>query len=670
MVMVPSPSALSEDVSRSVISGVIYGSAMLHHVGAPVPQPIAPVTYMWRPVLNRDSDAMDHDGDGCNKPESIECSSSFRQLWVWIHVSALSEGFDSLKFACQKEMDERGCLVNCFSREGQLAKLEVLGSKAFQHLQKILHPVTCSSENSWQLKIHSAAVSDNDPQFKRSAVLENGEDFCTHAILSLRVKDPRIMPETGIVDVPESLSTGMLSVPEAEIKEHAALTGISDNKELLLSIWSKPEGKSTIYYDNELWNNGSGVSPPVEESVLCLEKHHLHMDNFCLDDPNSGVLNTSTKVQCSRSCPILLLKNNNQKGSLIGWSIILPLSWVRAFWVPLVSKEAHAIGLREKHWVACEMGLPFFPSDFPDCNAYTNFMATEAAAFSQKAERCPPDVRPWRVPIPPPWDTVRLAFNKGPARAGNGEIHSEEDMVDGNLLSNSDLENCSKSSFVHHGNQFDGLVARTYSVLIDFMRGIQSDRLLLFPQLPDRKTSIFKFMKDESMFGLSLNGIAQFSYDGKLCYLRILVHAYKEGVFEEGAVVCAPQLTDLSLMITRSGNDEGRLQMPQSAVRSYFKEQSSARWELHIPEDAVARESHRWPIGFVTTGFVRGSKKPVAEALCEAVLLARLREEQWKNMPRKRRKEIYVLVRNLRSSSYRLALATIVLEQEEDVEFM
>lgn len=45
--------------------------------------------------------------------------------------------------------------------------------------------------------------------------------------------------------------------------------------------------------------------------------------------------------------------------------------------------------------------------------------------------------------------------------------------------------------------------------------------------------------------------------------------------------------------------------MPQSAVRSYFKEQSSAKWELQIPE-AVAKESHRWPIGFVTTGFVRG----------------------------------------------------------------
>lgn len=62
----------------------------------------------------------------------------------------------------------------------------------------------------------------------------------------------------------------------------------------------------------------------------------------------------------------------------------------------------------------------------------------------------------------------------------------------------------------------------------------------------------------------------------------------------------------------------------------------------------------------------------MAEAFCEAVLLARLREEQWNEMPvEQRRKEIYVLVRNLRSSAYRLALATVVLEQQEnDVEFL
>lgn len=59
-------------------------------------------------------------------------------------------------------------------------------------------------------------------------------------------------------------------------------------------------------------------------------------------------------------------------------------------------------------------------------------------------------------------------------------------------------------------------------------------------------------------------------------------------------------------------------------------------------------------------------------ALCEAVCLARLREEQWKAVgDRKRRKEIYVLVRNLRSTVYRVALASIVLEQwEDDLECM
>lgn len=83
------------------------------------------------------------------------------------------------------------------------------------------------------------------------------------------------------------------------------------------------------------------------------------------------------------------------------------------------------------------------------------------------------------------------------------------------------------------------------------MREIQGDHLLLFPQLLDHKTSISKLMKDDSIFGLSLKGVAQSSYDHKLCFVRVLLHAYKEGVFEEGAVVCAPQLMDISLFISR-----------------------------------------------------------------------------------------------------------------------
>lgn len=197
------------------------------------------------------------------------------------------------------------------------------------------------------------------------------------------------------------------------------------------------------------------------------------------------------------------------------------------------------------------MGLPFFPLDFPDCNAYSCFMEMENVASTKKTEHCRPNIRPWKVPIPPPWDTIRLTFNKGPKRVGNRETYTEEDMINGNSLAIANSKNYASSSFVHHSNSFDGMVARTCFELTDFLREIQGDHLLLFPQLLDHKTSISKSMKDDSMFGLSLKGVTRSCYDHKLCFVRVLLHAYKEGVFEEGAVVCAPQLMDISLFISR-----------------------------------------------------------------------------------------------------------------------
>ena len=39
------------------------------------------------------------------------------------------------------QMEKRGISINCSSLEGQLAKLELIGSGTFRLLQKILHPV-------------------------------------------------------------------------------------------------------------------------------------------------------------------------------------------------------------------------------------------------------------------------------------------------------------------------------------------------------------------------------------------------------------------------------------------------------------------------------------------------------------------------------------------------
>lgn len=128
MVLVPSPSVHSDDISDSVISGAIYDNAMvgypillvfctrlapgissvslflqLHHVDVPVSKPIAPVTYMWRACCQQNA-VTAHESEECKRPESTEGHSTFRQLWVWIHASAFSEGYGALKLACQKEV--------------------------------------------------------------------------------------------------------------------------------------------------------------------------------------------------------------------------------------------------------------------------------------------------------------------------------------------------------------------------------------------------------------------------------------------------------------------------------------------------------------------------------------------------------------------------------------
>ncbi|XP_058082122.1 ribonucleases P/MRP protein subunit POP1 isoform X7 [Magnolia sinica] len=500
MVMVLPPSLSSQEPSNPVYRGVCYGNAMLHHVGAPISQLIAPVTFMWRPFssIHIDIDVEnDSNLNGHCMSEKSECSTSYRQLWVWIHAAAFSEGFGALRYACQELVHENGASVNCFSLEGKLAKLEVMGAKAIQVLQKILHPVT-------------------------------------------------------------------------------------------------------------------------------------------------------------------------------GWSIILPLSWVKAFWIPLVSHGARAIGLRERQWVSCDDGVPSFPSDFPDCKSYSCFMSAEATASDQRAELCPLAMRPLRVPIPPPWYCVSSTVKEGLTSLGDDQTPDvqtqSKEMVYGSSLVNPDTGNNNAAS--PEQGSFPGFIARTSDLLSAYLNEIHCCHLPLFPNTAMGKR-IFSELMDKGRLSWAPKGVIQIPANRKLCFLRVLLHAYKEGVFEEGAVVCAPILTDLSLWTTRCRSDEqDGLKIPQSSIKSYFIQQQSGKWELQRPEDPVAKQSHRWPIGFVTTGFVRGSTKPVAEAFCEAALLAQLRGEQWSEMQEKGRPEIFVLVRNLRSAAYRLALATIVVEQQaEDMEF-
>ncbi|KAE9618839.1 putative ribonuclease P [Lupinus albus] len=674
MVLEPSPVTHPENHDDTVVSGINYGSAMLYRIGALVSQAIAPVTYMWQPISQQN---MTMELDSCDesmkdlgeKPDLIQHGDSFRRLLVWIHASAFVEGYDNLKLACQQEMEKSGISINCVSLEGQLAKIELMGSGTFQLLQKILHPVRGISKNHFQLRKHVATEEDVVSQNKRPLTLKNEDNLSSHAMLSLNVMDPRDLPRKRAVDPTDTISTEELSdAQEINYEKLDVMEGgmLEKNTDLSSSSCSKLEERRSGVDD--LWRATSrGWNPPMDDSVLSKEKRRKHLVNFCLDDIDPGDEKSSTKVQCSSSCPILLLKNDTRE-LVVGWSVILPLSWVKAFWIPLISNGAHAIGLREKHWISCEMGLSLFPSDFPDCKAYSCFMEAKAADFNKEAELRPPSKRQLTVPILPPWDIVRNTFKKE-ISVVKSDVSNKEDFTNANSLPNTSLRTFETPKSDSENNSFDGTVARSGCMLTTFLDEAKAGQLLLFPYA-DRKARISKFLSGE--LKLDQSHRSSVVYDHKLCFLRVHLHPFKEGFFEEGAVICAPFPSDISLWTSGEEKSQEGLQTTQSAVGLYFKEHSSGKWGMQIPDDSIAKESHRWPIGFVTTACVQGSKKLAAVGFCEAVLLADLREEQWKEMPvKQRRREIYVLVRNLRSVAYRLALASIVLEnQENDVDFL
>lgn len=172
-------------------------------------------------------------------------------------------------------------------------------------------------ENSWRLQKCSFERDKDDFQNKNSFTLENEECIPSCAILSFTVKDPRLLPtkETKDFHEPDSI----IDMQEVGVNDLATLTGNLDkNEEVASPSCPKPEGIENLSDGRDLWDSSSRIDPPEEENELCMEKHQQRMGFFCLDEPKSGPPKTSNKVQCSRSCPILLLKNNNKKGSPMG----------------------------------------------------------------------------------------------------------------------------------------------------------------------------------------------------------------------------------------------------------------------------------------------------------------------------------------------------------------
>lgn len=165
-------------------------------------------------------------------------------------------------------------------------------------------------ENRWQLKSHVTIEEDFVSQNTKSYILKNEEHFSSLAMLSLNVKDPRDVCVKKAVIPTEPISTKAPS--DAQETNCEELADLENNTDLSSLSWSEfQDSQSSI--DNLWCANTRGLRPPVEDSVLSKEKHRERVVKFCLDDIDFAESNSSSKVQSSRSCPIMLLKSDKNE---------------------------------------------------------------------------------------------------------------------------------------------------------------------------------------------------------------------------------------------------------------------------------------------------------------------------------------------------------------------
>ncbi|XP_057817524.2 ribonucleases P/MRP protein subunit POP1 isoform X2 [Cryptomeria japonica] len=519
-VLEPSP-PLVETMSEMLIAelcGLCYGTAMLHKVGESPYGSITPVTYLWCPyspdafkaTVDRDM----KDRSTYNDKEKKQ-NNQTRYLWIWIHAAAFHDAFNSLQSACQIQSEEDGTILMCLSRQHDLGRLDVIGSRALKLLQKILHPIS-------------------------------------------------------------------------------------------------------------------------------------------------------------------------------RWSIILPVSWVRAFWIPLVLGGARAIGLRERRWLSSDAGVSSFPYDFPDCKAYCDYMNEETAAYEEMIASRPPSKRPPAILLPPPWNSiqgyVKRKYSGSAALLADitkqesektelvevQRLHSVNSLQDKlaipEVINKEDLGSQGFSSIHEKKFIFPGLIARTSAILKQHLRRVGGLHLLLFPDTHSSQKKDYSHLLDEGRICWRLKDVNNIILENEPCFLKVLLYAPGKGLFEEGAVVCAPIENDFSLWCSKSRGWQG-LDIPPTLRNAECNQQWITNKEMGQWGGIVSncgQENLRMPIGFVTTGACRGSVPALAVAMCEGTILGHLRADQWKDSKWRNKSEVFVLVRNMKSTVYRPALAAIILEENED----
>lgn len=148
---------------------------------------------------------------------------------------------------------------------------------------------------------------------KYASYIENDDQIPSSAIFSLSVDDPRFL-DKDITNASEAKVQDILSYKKDESGRNG--TPKRDMK-LLVCSFLEPEGSHGLSECIDLWDTKKDIDPPIEENILCMEKHRQRMELFRIGDTSTGRQQPSIERRFSRFCPILLLRSDSQKTSII-----------------------------------------------------------------------------------------------------------------------------------------------------------------------------------------------------------------------------------------------------------------------------------------------------------------------------------------------------------------
>ncbi|GJP41612.1 hypothetical protein CLOM_g1264 [Closterium sp. NIES-68] len=142
------------------------------------------------------------------------------------------------------------------------------------------------------------------------------------------------------------------------------------------------------------------------------------------------------------SCDVAVVRHGCgalQAHGVTRWSVILPCSWLQAFWQAFILQGAHAMGLSERHTLFTAAGLPLFPYDYPETFSYRCHVAASYSLQRARYDRSPPSKRPLRFPLPPDWAAACGGRGRMGGDGGDGGIGCAEDAEAGGHR-NSDVD--------------------------------------------------------------------------------------------------------------------------------------------------------------------------------------------------------------------------------------